>query len=454
MSDFLTKLLSLLQPEHNLRVIYLGVMALGMASGVLGCFLLFRKRSLLSDTIGHATLPGVAGGFLLSATLTQQGGKNIYFLVTGALIFGWLSLQTVQYMMRRTRLKQDAALAVSLTGFYALGIVLLSVVQSSGLPQSSGLEYYLYGMVASMVESEAWILAGVSALSIGLVCLFLKELNALSFDEAFTKTQGLPHRWLDEGLMLLSLIVAIVGLQTVGLLLVMALFIVPPATARLWTQSLTKTLWIAGGLGALASLCGAMISASVPNLPAGASIILCSTLLFFLSLLIGRKKGVLTKYVRFYQMEKRLEEGQYLRAVFDSLEAQQQVRLFCGLDFSKKLALTEFSISEVLRRRSWSEAKQCKLSKRLEQKGALKKTTAGKASLTLQGLDQAIEIAKTHRLTEMYLLEHAEVAPKKVHQYVESIEEITTPEIAKDLRSLFQRELDEHLIPPEPHELR
>ena len=450
----LSHLTQILLPAHNLRVIYLGVCSLGIAAGMLGCFLLFRKRSLLSDTVGHATLPGVAGGFLLSSLLYPGEGKNIFILMLGALVFGWLSVQVVQWMIQHTRLRQDAALAVSLTGFYALGVVLLSVIQKSGLPDSSGLEYYLYGMVASMVQTEAWILCGTAVAATLLTTLLLKELNALCFDEGYAQTQGLPHRWLDETLMTLCLIVAIVGLQTVGLLLIMALFIIPPATARLWTNSLKKTLAISALVGALGSLIGALVSSEVEHMPAGAAIILATSLLFFLSLLIGRRKGLLSRHLEYYAIERRLAENQYLRAVFDGLEAQQQVRLFCGLKFSRKLAMTDFLIRDTLAKRNWTTTKQSAITRSLLKQGLLTLTGTESAALTDKGLNRAIETAKTHRLTEMYLLEHAEVAQKNVHQYVERIEEITTPEIANDLRDLFEERLQQELIPQEPHEVK
>ena len=441
-----------LLPSHNLRVVYLGVISLGVATGLLGCFLLFRKRSLLSDTVGHATLPGVAGGFLLSSMLSDFSGKNFLALFFGSLLFGWLSVQAVQYMVRYTKLRQDAALAISLTGFYGLGVILLSVVQKSGLPDASGLEYYLYGMVASMVASESWTLFAVATVACFLVFLFLKELNALCFDEGFTQTQGLPHRWLDQALMTVSLIVAIIGLQTVGLLLIMALFIIPPSTARLWTNDLRATLLISAFVGALGAFVGALLSANIPRLPAGASIILATSFLFFISLLFAKRKGVVIRYLQFYAIEKRLAQNQFLRAVFDNLEDQQQVRLFCGLKFSRRLALTEFNIENTLSKREWSSQKCARVATGLQRDGALKIVTGGNAILTEKGLDRAIESAQTHRLTELYLMNHAEIAQKNVHQFVERIEEITTPEIARDLRAVFKQKLQQQLIPLEPHE--
>ena len=441
---------SLVSPSHNLRVIYLGVASLGLAAGVSGCFLLFRKRSLLSDTIGHSTLPGVALAFLLFAQF-GAGGKSFVALMLGALLTGWLSVRAVQAIRRRTPVREDGALAITLTVFYGAGVVLLSVIQSLHLKGSSGLEYYLFGMVASMVESEARLLLYIAIFALAVIFLFFKELNVLCFDEAFATTRGLPSRLLDEILMFTCLLVTIAGLQTVGLLMIMALFIIPPATARLWTQSMPWTLGIAGFSGMTGALLGAMASSVISHLPAGASIILATSLLFGFSLLFGARQGWAVRKWRVRRLEERLAENQFLRAAFDNLESQQQIRLLSGLDFSRFLALVEVSLSGILQKRSWPAAKQQRVARALEKKGFLEIAGAGRVKLTEEGLDRAIEVARTHRLTELYLLEHAEVAPAKVHQYVERIEEITTPEIACDLRELFESRLQKELIPAEPH---
>ncbi|MEO0663812.1 MAG: metal ABC transporter permease, partial [Planctomycetota bacterium] len=269
--------------SYNLRVILLGVTALGIAAGVLGAFLLFRRRSLLADTLGHATLPGVVVAFMAAAQLLD-GGKPFAVLLLGALISGWFAVRAVQFLRRRTPIREDAALAIVLTVFYGAGVVLLSVVQNLELRGSSGLELYVYGMVASMSRSDAWTLAAVSVAALGVVALLFKELRALSFDEGFVAARGLPHRWLDEVLMSACLVVTIAGLPTVGLLLVMALFIVPPATARLYADTLGGTLVVAGATGAVGAVAGALASARVDHLPAGAAMILATSALFFASL--------------------------------------------------------------------------------------------------------------------------------------------------------------------------
>lgn len=442
-----------ISPSHNLRVIYLGVISLGIAAGVCGCFLVFRRRSLLSDTIGHATLPGVALAFLLTARFSD-GGKSFVAIMIGALLTGWLSVRAVQWVRHHTPIREDGALAISLTVFYGVGVVCLSVIQGLQLKDTSGLEYYLYGMVASMVQSEALLLFWIALAALAVIFLFLKELNALCFDEAFVASQGLPNRWLDELLMFVALVVTIVGLQTVGLLMIMALFIIPPATARLWTASMPWTIGIAGSVGALGSLCGAVASSVVPHLPAGASIILATSLLFGGSLLVGSRQGILVKKLRIARQEEKLAENQFLRTIFDSLEGQQQIRLLTGLEFSRELAMVPVSMSTLLEQRGWPNAKQSRVMRSLARQEYLTKGKSGLVTLTPLGLERALEAARTHRLMELYLLEHAEIAPGRVHQYVEEIEEITTPEIASDLRKLFRTRLEDQLVPPEPHSTR
>ena len=441
---------SFLSPSHNLRVIYLGVCSLGLAAGICGCFLLFRKRSLLSDTVGHATLPGVAFGFLLIASL-GGGGKSFVLLMLGALVTGWLSVRAVQWIRHRTPVREDGALAIPLSVFYGLGVVGLSVIQGLQLRDASGLEYYLYGMVASMVQAEAQLLLVIALGAIAVVFLFFKELNSLCFDEGYVAAQGLPNRWLDEVLMFTCLTVTIVGLQAVGLLLMMALFIIPPATARLWTDSMPWTLAIAGAVGAFGALAGSIASSVVPHLPAGASIILATSLLFFISMLVGKRKGWLVRKLSLYQLERRLARHQFLRGMFDKLESQQQVRLLAGLDFSPELCYVPLAIDDFLGKRDWPKTKQLKIARSLMQCDMLEFADEGKVILTDSGLKHALEVARTHRLTELYLIEHAEIAPAMVHQYVERIEEITTPEIASDLKSLFAERLAEEVIPTEPH---
>lgn len=453
-SGYLQKLTdALLHTTYNQRVIYLGVVVLGCVSGLAGTFLLFRKRSLLSDTISHSTLPGIAIAFILVET-NGGNGKQLAPLMIGAFISAWLSMQTVRWIRRYSRIKDDAALAITLALFYGLGIVLLSVVQQTPTGHSSGLQNYLFGMVASMVIADAYLIIALALFCAVAILLFFKEFSLLCFDSHFAQTQGYPAAALDVGIMTLAVLVAVVGLQSVGLLLIMALLIIPAVAARFWTHGLAPMLLIAAAIGGMGGFIGAVVSSVFPRVPAGGAIVLSVAMMFLISLLFGSVRGWFTIMARRIRLHKRLREVQFLRAVFDTLEKQQQIRLFVGHEFDRSLAMTPVKLQAILYKRDWTPRAVTRTGRRLERKGLLTRPSQESVQLTHDGLERAIDCARNHRLTELYLLNYADVAPQNVHQYVEQIEEVTSPEIAEDLRSIFHDELAQHEIPQEPHEVK
>ena len=443
---------TVLHASYNQRVIFLGVVVLGAVSGLAGTFLLFRKRSLLSDTVSHATLPGIAIAFLIGEAMTGNG-KQVVPLMIGAFVAAWSSMQMVRLIRKNSRIKDDAAMAITLAFFYGVGVVLLSVIQGLPSANSSGLEYYLYGMVASMVIGDAYVIIGLALLCLVVVLLFFKEFSLLCFDARYAQTQGFPAARLDVAVMTLSVLVAVVGLQTVGLLLIMALLIIPAVAARFWTNNLPRMLVIAAVIGGASALLGAIVSSVFPRVPAGASIVIATAAAFVVSLMFGTVRGWVTVQLRRMRLHRRLREVQFLRAMFDTLEKRQQIRLFVGHSFDRTLAMTPVKIDTVVGKRDWSEPTVRRSAGRLERKQLLSRLDADSIQLTSEGLERAIDCARNHRLTELYLLNYADVAPQNVHQHVEEIEEVTTPEIAADLRSIFHNELEEHEIPQEPHEV-
>ncbi|MGB0581910.1 MAG: iron chelate uptake ABC transporter family permease subunit [Limisphaerales bacterium] len=443
---------TLLHTSYNQKVIFLGVVVLGAVSGLTGTFLLFRKRSLLSDTVSHATLPGIAVAYLIGE-ITTGNGKQVFPLMIGAFIAAWLSMQLVRLIRRNSRLKDDVALAITLAFFYGIGIVLLSVIQKLPSAHSSGLEYYLYGMVAAMVISDAYVIIALALTCLAVILLFFKEFSLLCFDARYAQTQGFPAARIDVAIMTLSVLVAVVGLQTVGLLLIMALLIIPAVSARFWTHSLHRMLVIAAVIGGGSALVGAVVSSAFPRLPAGGAIVLATTSAFIVSLLFGSVRGWVTIQLHRMRLQRQLREVQLLRAVFDTLERQQQIRLFVGHSFDRSLAMTPVRLATLVAKRDWTQSTVMRAADRLRKRGLLTQPQPASFQLTNTGLDQSIDSARNHRLTELYLLNYADVAPQNVHQHVEEIEEVTTPEIAADLRSIFHDELQAHEIPQEPHEV-
>lgn len=281
----------------NTAVVLAGATALGAAAGTVGTFLLLRRRSLVSDALAHATLPGLALAFLIGA-LAGVEGRSLPLLLLGATVSGGLGVLAVQAVTRFTRLPEDAAIGAVLSVFFGIGVVLLSVVQALPTGGAAGIKTFIFGQTAAMSAREAAGLGLLALLAAGLVALFFKELRLVAFDEGFARVQGWPAGRIDLLLLGLVTLVTVVGLQTVGLILIVALLITPAVAARFWTDDLTTMTVAAGVLGALSGGIGAWLSSAYADLPAGAVIVLVATALFVLSFLFAPARGLLARDLR------------------------------------------------------------------------------------------------------------------------------------------------------------
>lgn len=285
------------QAGFNSAVVVAGTAALGLAGGTVGSFLLLRRRALVADALSHATLPGIAVAFLIGAALGLPG-RSLPLLLAGAVASGVLGLLTVQWLVRHTRLSEDSAIGAVLSVFFGLGVVLLSLIQTLELGGQAGLKTFILGQTAAMAQGEAIAIGLLAAGAAAAVALLFKELRALAFDPGFAAVQGWPVARLDLALMGLATLVTVIGLQTVGLILVVALLIIPPAAARFWTDRLSVLTIAAAAIGALSGWLGATLSALLPKLPAGAVIVLVAGAIFLVSFLFAPARGLLAVAVR------------------------------------------------------------------------------------------------------------------------------------------------------------
>ncbi|MEO0939307.1 MAG: metal ABC transporter permease [Pseudomonadota bacterium] len=287
----------LLQLGYNAVLVTLGAATLGIAAGAGGTFLFLRGRALLSDAVSHATLPGVGLAFIAMALLGGDG-RNLIGLLTGAAVSAALGLLCVSWLTTRTRLGEDAAIGAVLSVFFGFGIVLLTVIQSLGVGSPAGLESVLLGATAGMVQSEALMLLVAAGLTLGLVLILRRPLTLAAFDPGFATATGRNVARLDLAMMGLVLAVVVVGMKIVGLILIVALLIIPPVTARLWTERVDRVLLLSGLAGGLAGYLGAALSAALRDVPTGPVIVLVSFALFIVSLLAAPRRGVLSAWVR------------------------------------------------------------------------------------------------------------------------------------------------------------
>jgi manganese/zinc/iron transport system permease protein len=291
--------------DYNTRVVLLGTLMLGLAGGLVGSFMVLRKKALLADAVSHATLPGLALAFILMATLGGTG-KHLGGLLLGATVTGLLGMGAVQLIRTTTRLKEDAALGIVLSVFFGLGVSLLGLVQKMETGSAAGLESFIYGKTASMLASDGWRIALAAACISALCGALFKVLAVLCFDPDYARAQGWPVAGLDALLMGMVVAVTVVGLQAVGLILVVALLVIPAASARFWSDDLRVMVALSTSIGGISCLLGALWSALTPRLPAGAMMVLVASAIFMVSLLAGRARGVVARALAYRRMVRHL----------------------------------------------------------------------------------------------------------------------------------------------------
>lgn len=291
-----------LELDFTLRTVALGAAVLGVVSGTLGTYAVLRGQSLLGDAISHAALPGIVLAFLLTGT------RSPVVLVTGAALAGWVGALFVLGTTTRTRLPYDAALGLVLSVFFGFGMVLLTFAQRLPSGMQAGLDTFLFGQAAALLPRDVAVMATLGLTALLATALLWKEFKLLSFDREFGEALGMPMRTLDVVLTSLLVIAIVVGLQTVGVVLMSAILIAPAAAARQWSDRLGVIVLLAAGFGAAAGVSGALVSAATPRLPTGPTIVLCAGALTLFSLLAAPRRGLLAEMVRTAGSRRNLRE--------------------------------------------------------------------------------------------------------------------------------------------------
>ncbi|WP_034060183.1 metal ABC transporter permease [Lacinutrix jangbogonensis] len=292
---------SLVFSDYTLRTITLGTAILGAVTGMLGSFAVLRKQSLLGDAISHAALPGIAIAFLIT------GAKDSNTLLLGALVSGLIGTFWIRSIVKKTHLKSDTALGLILSLFFGFGMLLLTFIQKQPNANQAGLDKYLFGQAATLVESDVWLMAIVTGLCLFVLLLFWKEFKILLFDADYTKTLGFNTKFIDILITSFIVLAIVLGLQTVGVVLMSAMLLAPAAAARQWTNSLSTMVFLAAIFGAFSGVFGTAISASQTNLSTGPVIVLVASVFVFFSFVFSPSRGLLFKQIRFIKNRRDLE---------------------------------------------------------------------------------------------------------------------------------------------------
>tara|TARA_B100000989_G_scaffold147925_1_gene110207 strand:- start:2425 stop:3774 length:1350 start_codon:yes stop_codon:yes gene_type:complete len=429
--------------DYNTRLVVICTVLLGCACGLMGGFLLLRKRSLMGDTLSHATLPGVGLSFILAVALGGDG-KSLPILLVGAAITGVIGCAAVLFIREQTRIKDDAAMGIVLSVFFGAGIAILGAIQTMPEGSAAGLESFIYGKTASMVMSDFQILVFVTTCVITCSLLLFKELRLLCFDETFAAALGWPVKFLDILLLALITAVTVAGLQAVGLILIIAFLITPAAAARFWTHQLDRMLVLSALIGGASGWLGASLSAFIPRLPAGAVIVLVAALFFVVSLLIGTERGVIVRFLRQSQLKKRMGRQHLLRALYEILE---------GGRVTEELNIRTVPFRQIRGRRTWSDTQLRDYIRHAYNDGLVEAPNkVDSILLTKTGLAEAAQVTRNHRLWEMYLIEYADVAPSRVDRDADMVEHVLGEKMVTRLEKKLQAYRSAgSLVPQSPH---
>lgn len=390
----------------NSTVVVLATTLLGLAGGLIGTFVVLQKRSLVADAVSHCALPGVCLAFILGKYFLGIE-KGLFILILGAGLSGMLGLIYQYSIINFSRLKDDVATAMTLSVFFGAGILLLSLIQTMGLGGEGGLHHFIFGQTASMKLSDAYAIAGIAMFVLISVLMFQKELFLCAFDREFSSLRGFSPGLLDAISLFLLLLVVLVGIQAVGMLLVVSFIVMPSVSARFWTNDSNRVLILSAFIGAISGYLGSVISGVFSNVPAGPLIVIVSGVVFTCSFLLAPNRGLLHSLYQLTVLRLRVEEVHILR---DFLS--QRAREKSG---------DQENVSVYFLRLSW--IKRVSMAFVLIFRGLLF-VRRGKLELTKKGLKRAIKINSSLKLWRQYVDEYSSELRENVDYSSDLIEHV------------------------------
>jgi manganese/zinc/iron transport system permease protein len=361
-----------LYSDYTLRTVALGSSILGIVSGALGSFAVLRRQSLLGDAISHAALPGVALAFLLTqskATLT---------LVIGATFAGWLGTLFILSVVRNTRIKDDSVLGLVLSVFFGFGLVLLTFIQRQPYANQAGLDKFLFGQAATLLEKDVLHMAILSAIVLFLLSLFWKEFKLISFDSDYGLSIGYPVKMLNILITSMLVIAIVIGLQTVGVVLMSAMVIAPAVAARQWTDKLSWMVFLSSVFGAVAGVSGAIISSSTSKMPTGPTIVLCISTIAIFSILFAGNRGLIWRWAKEQKNRRKLQLDAVLSDLYILAEQHGEINHGHSIEVLRTMSIGHGGVDRSL--------------KELQSRNWVTRTPDNNWILTESGLEEAKKI--------------------------------------------------------------
>lgn len=398
--------------DGNITNVLLGTLMLGFTCGIVGVLVVLNKKALIVDAVSHSILPGICIGFMLS------GVKNPIYLIAGGMAAGALAVFLVDWLSKSSRIKKDAAIAITLSILFSVGVILLNLIQHSGNSNQSGLSDFLFGKAATIVRSDLYVFGAMSAIVLAIIPIFYQHFKIALFDGGFAKTIGLSEKLIQTLISGLIIISTAIGIQTVGIILMSALIITPASSAFFWTNNFKKSIILSGTFAAVSSVLGVFISYLSPDMPTGPWIIVVLSTIAILSAFFS-KKGLITKKIKAIKNGRKMISDNVLKVLYKLGEKQNQI------DKGR-------SVREIQNFRSIASTELSQGLRILKSNGFV--IEAGAIwTLTEKGITEAKRIIRIHRLWELYMQKFMQIQSDHVHESAESIEHIMTPELEAEL---------------------
>ena len=421
--------------DPNAVWVLMGSTLLGISASVIGSFAFLRKRSLIGDVLAHAALPGVMTAFILF----HANSPIVMFF--GAMSSSLIGLWLMDWIPKNTKIKPDAAMAITLSFFFALGLMELSYIQGLAVEGKSGLDRLLFGQAAAMLPEDVYLLSIVATVVLLMVAVFFQKFRLIAFNRNYAKSLGLNLTFYEAMLALLIVMSVVIGLQIVGVVLMAAMLLTPIAAARFWSSQLTTMLLIAGVIGGLSAVFSSNISYVAPATPTGPWMVVVLSIIFIISFLFAPERGVVANLNKQRRLRRQVCEENILRTLYILNERHPSNAETAQISLDLK-----FDEAEILMARSIPVNELKRTLAHLATKGLILGGTAagGAIQLTKQGAHMATSLTRRHRLWENYLTEKVAMSSENVHFQAEQMEHLLTEEQASELEKELGTVKDPH----------
>lgn len=425
-----------------LRAPTIGSALMSLTAALMGVVVFLRKASLVGESLSHCTYPGVIIGVAVAAAFVGEGSLALSVgVIMGAFLTAMLGLWSIHFLTHKMRVHSDAALCFVLAIFFGAGITGASRLQFSAPSLYRQTLSYFYGQAATMTDLHIILYGALAFLALLLLIFYYKEIKVIALNREYAQCLGINVGMIDTFLYILVALAIVIGIRSVGVVMISAMLIAPAVAARQLTHHLSKMFIIAGCIGLFSGVAGNVLSlefsdllaARYPDehlsLPTGPMIVLTASFICFMALLFAPERGLISRNYRITQFRHQCLQENLLKELWHKASGGKEdlAPLAARVGISKMhLRILLWGLS----RKGWVIVKE------------------GACSLTSLGEKKAARIVRFHRLWELYLATDLGVGKEKVHANAEEMEHIITPQLEEELTLLLKNPtLDPHSQP-------